>query len=199
MQKINLVHTKNTAIAMFSVLIIGCAPSDTSTNEMVETTTVETKEVVTYTPETLSKEIAKIEESLTKSFTPNKEAERAKLIEFYDSYYKLFSGTKDAPEMLFKAGNESVNLQKYQDALNYYHEVEVNYYEFQKRPECVYLQGFIYDSYTNELGKAKEKYEYLIERYPKHVLAKDAKISLENMGKSDEELIRQFEKQNANS
>jgi hypothetical protein len=59
------------------------------------------------------------------------------------------------------------------------------------------LQGFIYDTYTDELGKAKEKYEFLISEYPKHVLVEQAEISIANLGKSDADLIRQFEKQNA--
>ena len=198
MQNKKLVSAKNIVIVA-TILFFASCNSDKKEEQDVEVK----KEIVkavkgTYSVETMVAEIAKIEKELDKSSTPNKNELRIRLVEFYESFFNLFSNDKLAADMLFKAGNQSVNLEKYQDALKYYSLAEESYPEYIKRPECIYLQGFIFDTYVSELGKAKEKYLLLINRYPKHVLAEQAQISLDNLGKSDEDLIRQFEKQNKN-
>jgi hypothetical protein len=38
-----------------------------------------------------------------------------------------------------------------------------------------------------------------LKKYPKHPYCKDAEMSIKNLGKTDEELIREFEKMNADS
>lgn len=190
--------SKIALLTVFFALLFSCADENIKESSTSIKPEEKVEKVVTYNSESMAAEIEKIEGNLQNPSIPNKEAERKKLVMFYEDYFNLFSNTTAAPEMLFKAGNESVNLQNYQEAIRFYQLVEKHYQGYQKRPECVYLQGFIYDTYTNELGKAKEKYEYLIERYPKHVLAEQAQLSIDNMGKSDEELIRAFEKNNSN-
>jgi hypothetical protein len=56
--------------------------------------------------------------------------------------------------------------------------------------------GYIHENYFQELGKAKAIYEQFLQRYPDHDFADDAQISIENLGKSPEELIRIFEEKN---
>jgi len=46
-------------------------------------------------------------------------------------------------------------------------------------------------------GKAKELYELFLEKYPEHDFADDAQFSLQYLGKSPEELMMEFEAQNA--
>ncbi|MFT4753976.1 MAG: hypothetical protein ACI85Q_001532 [Salibacteraceae bacterium] len=198
MRKNKLASSKIIYILAITAIIIGCESAPAEIEVSSQELAIETEAVSTYTPKSLAREILNIEKVLEKSSTPNKQNVREKLVEFYHSYAQLFSGDALSPEMLFKAGNQSVNLEKYQDALMYYSLIENKYYEYQKRPEAIYLQGFIYDTYTDELGNAKEKYSLILERYPKHVLAEQARLSLNHIGKSDEELIREFEKQNAN-
>lgn len=154
----------------------------------------EVEKVVTYTPETLLKEIQIIEQSLDNPNTPQRDELTTQLVDFYLSYADLFSKDPLTPDMVFKAGNQSVNLENFDDALAHYDRVDRNYTAYQKRPESIYLQGFIYDTYKNEYGKAKEKYERLIKLYPKHILAEQATQSIAHLGLSDEEIIRSFEK-----
>ncbi|MGB0805754.1 MAG: tetratricopeptide repeat protein [Salibacteraceae bacterium] len=197
MLKNKLDRAKNVVVIGVIFIFMGCSDSSSTSKEEGASSVGKQEQIITYTSESLADEIAKIEIELEKPSVPNKPAIREKLVMFYHDYFKLFFTSSLAPEMLFKAGNESVNLQKYQDALSFYSLAEKNYQEYQKRPECIYLQGFIFDTYTNEYGKAKEKYEYLIKRYPKHVLSEQAQLSLDHLGKTDEDLIREFEKKNS--
>jgi hypothetical protein len=48
----------------------------------------------------------------------------------------------------------------------------------------------------NQKGKAKEYYEKVIDNYPDHVFAKEARVAIQHLGKTDEELIEEFEAKN---
>lgn len=196
MLKIFLDKSKNVAIVAVLSLFISCAtqegkvPSENNPEQISEVRNG------TYTPKTLGKVIEKKEFELKDKTVPNKSQLRVDLVSFYASYHTLFPNDERTPDMLFKAGNESVNVEDYKSALTYYQVIVEDYPSFVKRPEAIYLQGFIYSAYTNQLGLAKTKFEYLIKKYPHHVFSEQAKLSVAQMGMSDEELIRQFEKQN---
>jgi hypothetical protein len=48
----------------------------------------------------------------------------------------------------------------------------------------------------NNKNKAKEVYQQFIDKYPNHNLARDAKVSIENMDIPLDELIKKFEGKN---
>jgi TolA-binding protein len=62
-------------------------------------------------------------------------------------------------------------------------------------PAALFLSGFIYENDLGDLEKAKAAYEDFIKRYPTDTsYLDDVQVSLKNLGKSAEELIREFEK-----
>ncbi|MFO7614502.1 MAG: tetratricopeptide repeat protein [Bacteroidales bacterium] len=115
------------------------------------------------------------------------------LIIAYTDYAEANKYSDEAPEYLYKAAEFSLNLNKPVQALEFYNQIIYQYPDFHKAPECLFLLAFIYENHMLNLGKAKELYETFIERYPDHDFADDAAISIQNMGKSPEELIREFE------
>ena len=175
-----------------SVFFTGCTDENETNKKNQKTEESVTSKI--HTPETLLKEIEDLEAAVANLDTPNHDAVAKQLIEYYQSYAEMFPNNQLAPEMLFKAGNQAVNLQEYDLALTKYFFVEQYYLNYLKRPECLFLQAFVYETYKNEYGKAQEKYELLIEEYPKHELSEQAKISLKYLGMTDEERIKQFEK-----
>ena len=59
------------------------------------------------------------------------------------------------------------------------------------------FKGFIYETYLNDHAKAVSSYTKLIEKYPNHRLASDARASIDNLTMTEEELIEKFKKMNA--
>lgn len=186
--------TKSAVFVAFLVVFSGCGNEAGNEIKTEGKDAPKEEKVITYTPETLLKEIQEMEKSLEDPTIPQKRELTEQLVEFYLSYADLFSKNPMAGDMVFKAGNQSVNLEKFDDALAHYDRIDKYFQTYQKRPESIYLQGFIYDTYKDEYGKAKEKYERLILLYPNHVLAEQAKQSIAHLGMSDEEIIRSFEK-----
>ena len=57
----------------------------------------------------------------------------------------------------------------------------------------MFFKAYIYENQIKNLEKAKEIYLQFIEKYPNDDFAKDAKIALQNLGKSPEQMVREFE------
>lgn len=114
----------------------------------------------------------------------------------YSDFAKNYPKDSLTPDFLFKAGEISTATQQYEQALKYYETITTNYPEFKLAPESLYLQGYLLDNFLNDEAKAKIVYEMVIAKYPGLPYAADAKAAIKNLGKSDEELIREFEKKN---
>ncbi|MCK4664825.1 MAG: tetratricopeptide repeat protein [Bacteroidales bacterium] len=111
----------------------------------------------------------------------------------YTNFVKHYPTDSVAANYLFKAGELAMNMNLGSQAITYFNKIQNKYPEFNKYPYCIFLQAFVYDSQLNNLEKAKEYYEFFIKKYPEHELVNDAKASIENLGKSPEEIIRSFE------
>ncbi len=118
------------------------------------------------------------------------------LVQEYLNYAENHKDAPDAPDYLYKAADLSLNINEGRQSLELYNRIIYQYPQYQKVPECLFLMGYIHENYFQELGKAKAIYEQFLARYPDHDFADDAQISIENLGKSPEELIRIFEEKN---
>jgi len=117
-------------------------------------------------------------------------------VKAYDDFVKAFPNDSLSPDFIFKAAEISTANQQYTQALMYYEMITTKYPSFKLVPESLYLQGYLLDNFLNDDAKAKLVYEQVIAKYPKLPYAADAKAAIRNLGKSDEELIREFEKKN---
>jgi TolA-binding protein len=117
-------------------------------------------------------------------------------LQAYQDYAEKHKDSPEAPEYLYKAADLALNINKSKESLDLYNRIIYQYPDYAKVPECLFLMGYIYENYFQELGKAKEIYESFLSKYPSHDFADDARISIENLGKSPEELIRSFEEKN---
>jgi TolA-binding protein len=115
------------------------------------------------------------------------------LIAAYDNFATNFPNDQESPEYLFKAGDMAMNLNKPNKAISFFNRILSEYPDFDKIPQCVFLKAYIYENSLFDLDKAKLIYEEFIERFPNDEFADDAAVSLKNLGKSPEELIKEFE------
>jgi tetratricopeptide (TPR) repeat protein len=123
----------------------------------------------------------------------------SELLEIYIEKADSEPNSEQAPDFLFKAAELAMNLEKTQRAMNLYNKVIYSYPQYEKAPECLFLLAFIYENTLQNYGKAKELYELFLEKYPDHDFADDAQFSLQYLGKSPEELMREFESNNADT
>ncbi len=99
-----------------------------------------------------------------------------------------------SPEHLYKAAEIARSLRTFPKTLSIYDWIVTEYPQYDKTPTAMFLKGFIIE---NELGNspaAKDVYTSFLQTYPNHDLADDVKFLLENIGKSNEEILELIEK-----
>lgn len=142
-----------------------------------------------------------IEQIENESFGKNGEFNKTKAIALVNNY-AIFAEENPEDErsapFLFKAGDISMGLEKGELSISYFDKIIENYPDYEKIPYCMFLKGFVYENTLKDLENAEEAYRAFIKEYPNHDMTEAAQFSLKNLGKSPEQLIREFEAQNIN-
>ncbi|MBK7181970.1 MAG: tetratricopeptide repeat protein [Bacteroidetes bacterium] len=115
----------------------------------------------------------------------------------YSEFIEKFPNDSLTPDFLFKAGEVATANMQYKQAIGYYKGVTTNFSKYKYIEECWYLQGYIWDNFLNKDDSAKVVYEQVIQKFPSSHYAQDAKAAIQNLGKTDEQLIEEFKKKNA--
>jgi outer membrane protein assembly factor BamD (BamD/ComL family) len=124
-------------------------------------------------------------------------AKVTELIGAYQAFAHKFPKDSLAPEFLYKAAGLSLSFNRSMQALDIYRSIRVDYSNWKKAPECLFMQGFIFENYIKDLVKANEIYNEFIAKYPKHELTDDAENAIKYLGKPLDDVIRDFEAQNS--
>jgi outer membrane protein assembly factor BamD (BamD/ComL family) len=159
-------------ILLILVLLSGCSPSK----------------------EKSVKNISGIEARL---FAPSSAGfDRAKadsLLTAYESYVKHFPSDSLSLRYSFKAANLAMNMGDGAKAIDLFDKFISKYPDSPKASVSMFFKGYIYENQIKNLDKAKEIYLQFIEKYPTADFANDARIALKNLGKTPEQMVREFE------
>jgi hypothetical protein len=145
-----------------------------------------------------SKEQIKIaEKTLMSSKTGKLNDELAtNLIGAYINYADAYPKDSITPDYLFKAAEVSVAIKQTEQGINLYKRVADKYIKYNRAPEACFVQGFVYDTELHDYFRAAIAYKVFLERYPKHQLAESAQASIDNLDKTDAELMMEFNAKN---
>jgi outer membrane protein assembly factor BamD (BamD/ComL family) len=78
-------------------------------------------------------------------------------------------------------------------AIQFIDKFQKQYSDNAKLPTAIFLKGYIYENILKNTSKARIAYVEFITRFPKHQLVNDAKACIKNLGKTDDEIIKEFE------
>jgi len=126
----------------------------------------------------------------------NNRVKTEELLKAYTDFAGKYEDDTATPHFLFNAANIAMNTSDPEIAIDLFKKNIDKGKENKYAPTSLFLLGFVYENHKNDLGKAKEAYTEFLSKYPDHVLAPSAKSSLDNLGKSPEQLIREFEAKN---
>jgi tetratricopeptide (TPR) repeat protein len=143
--------------------------------------------------------ISQIDSLQKKMFNPkNMELDKDlafKGITAYQKFVKKFpEDSINSAEYLFRMSELSRAVGDNRKAIEYLGQITKNYPSFKKTPECIFLQGYYYQEFFGDTTSAKIFYNELISKYPAHPFANDAKALMKMFGKSDQDIIKGFEK-----
>jgi TolA-binding protein len=115
------------------------------------------------------------------------------LIDEYELFVQTYPQDTMAPAYLFKAAELAMVIRSSAKAIELYGNVYRDYPNHPKAGTSLFLMGFVNDDQVKNLAEAQKYYRLFIAEFPEHNLIDDATFSLQNLGKSDEDIIREFE------
>lgn len=111
-----------------------------------------------------------------------------------EAYALAYPGTKEAAEYLYKGTEVSRTLRTFSKSLSMYDWILDQYPDYEKAPTAMFLKGFIIENELKNNELAKEVYNAFLNKYPDHQLKDDVQFLLDNVGKTDEEIMEMIEK-----
>lgn len=114
----------------------------------------------------------------------------------YLDFAKKYPDDEHAPDFLFKAAQRCNALASQGDAtanhklaIALFDRIQHDYPKHKLSEESLFMSAYIYENNLGDNEKAKEAYALFIQKYPNSELSEDAKLAIENLGKSPEEII----------
>jgi TolA-binding protein len=120
----------------------------------------------------------------------------AKLTQLLDSYvaFAEHNATDSlAPNYLYKAVNLCIGVNNGIRAMQLIDQTLNDFPKSGYLPETIFLKAYVYENLLSDYGKASQVYNDFLKKYPTHDLADDAEAALKYLGKSPEEMVREFE------
>lgn len=110
-----------------------------------------------------------------------------------EAYALAYPNTTKAADYLYKGTEVSRTLKTFTKSLTMYDWILEKYPQYEKAPTAMFLKGFIIENELNNADAAKKVYEEFLQKYPDSKLVDDVKFLLNNIGKSDEEIMKIIE------
>lgn len=122
----------------------------------------------------------------------------SKAIADFNTYASNCKNDSLAPVFLFKAGQVAHAIGNFTQAQAMLNKCLNEYSDFKNRGAVLFLLAQIYDDpkMLNNEEEAKKLYEQIIKEYPKTPYAADSRSAIQNLGKTDEQLVQEFLKKN---
>lgn len=117
-----------------------------------------------------------------------------KAINDFNAYASVCKNDSLAPVFLVKAGQVAQAIGNFNQAQAMLNKCVNGYTQFKNRGAALFLLAQLYDDpkMLNNEEEAKKIYEQIISEYSKTSYATDARAAIQNLGKTDEQLIQEF-------
>lgn len=115
------------------------------------------------------------------------------LIKEYTAFVDAYPKDSLAPLYLYRGVRVAMSMNDGQRAMKLIDRYINEYNQTKSYPEVVFLKAYVYENLLNNYGRASEIYRDFIHTFPDHELQDDAQVAIQNMGKTPEELIKEFE------
>lgn len=149
--------------------------------------------------EKLFSEITYLEEEIGTELRPSVE-KLDSLMTRMENYAAAFPNDSVSAGFLYRAAEISRANGNFDHALVLYEKILSNHATSPLAAKALFMKAFTLDNDLKRLEDSRTVYEEFLKKYPDDDFADDASFLLKNLGKSEEEIMRQFEKsQESNS
>jgi len=117
-----------------------------------------------------------------------------KYVDAVEAYALVAPSEAQVPRHLYGAAEVARSLRTFPKAMSLYDWILEAYPDSEKAPNVLFIKGFILEQDYNRDEEARAVYQEFLEKYPTHQMAESAQFLLNNLGKSDEEILQEIEK-----
>lgn len=138
-------------------------------------------------------EISKTEKELKNldGTTPDS-ASVAKAIAQYTDFVNSFPDDSLSPVFLFRGANLAAQKGDLPLAIKLLDQLHLDYPKHVDAPKALFLKGFVSETQMGDFKTAEACYREFLTTYPNHELAGDVSFSLDNLGKTPEQLLKEI-------
>jgi outer membrane protein assembly factor BamD (BamD/ComL family) len=97
-----------------------------------------------------------------------------------------------SPVYLFKGARYSAQTGNMHVAMQMLDRLLKEYPKHTDAPQALFLKGFLAETQMGDFKSAEKYYKQFLAKYPKHPMAKDATFSLKSLGKSPNQIMKEF-------
>jgi tetratricopeptide (TPR) repeat protein len=119
------------------------------------------------------------------------------LMRTYAEFANACSSDSITPEFLFRRADLLRGDGQIRESIRLFKAVHDGYPQYPKRPVCVFLVAFLYETELNDKVMAEKYYLQVIELYPNSDVARSAKITLQYLGETPAELLKRIQEKNS--
>ena len=141
--------------------------------------------------------INRLEKEMDDSEARPAQAKQHELLGEYETYVNEYPADSMAPAYLYKAITLSISMNESEKAIALSDRMINEYSNSTRLPEVIFLKGFVYENYLSNYAQALKYYQDFIKMFPEHEMADDAEAAIVNLGKSPDEMVREFERRAA--
>lgn len=123
-----------------------------------------------------------------------KKQEVKSLLKLYEKFYRTYPKDTLSAQYLMKAGQNAMHSNMPGKAIHFFDAVEHSFDSTSHYPMAIFMKAFVYDQ-MRDTAHARIYYKKFVRQFPNHKLAKDARISVQNLGKSLDEIVKNFDGQ----
>ncbi|MFN4082295.1 MAG: tetratricopeptide repeat protein [Bacteroidia bacterium] len=116
------------------------------------------------------------------------------LKENYIAFSKKYPDDERSASYLFKAAQRCLALNEPNEAVLLLNDLISTYKQNEILENAMFLLAFTYENSLNQIPQAEAAYKNFLQKFPDGELSEDAKIALQNLGKTPEEILKQSEK-----
>lgn len=115
------------------------------------------------------------------------------MVKQYEDYVARFPDDSLSAKFLFKAADVSAHSHNIAHAIELYKDLIQKYPQSKLVPQSWFFIGFLNENELKNINEARKAYTTLIEKFPDYEQIKTVQWLLNNLGRSDAEIVRQFE------
>ncbi len=121
------------------------------------------------------------------------ESAATQYVDATEAYVLINPNDPESPDLLNKAAETARSLKTYTKAISLYDWVIEKYPTSKLAAQALFLKAFTFDNELHDLESARFYYQEFIKRYPTNDFADDAKVLMDNLGKSDQEFLQNIQ------